>query len=428
MTSSIKILFEGWRLLQHSYGTVLAFLLVHLWKLYGPEGLYKNKIIFYVKEMPYFRKEWNTKQKLVYSKEYNDILLNLQEWKGEQVDLIYRHTYPYNLNITNIDKDIPKLIFYTSEFGVLSNDYFTLEKPSNLDPSLYDNYIITFLKQYNNLYFTAPSKWSLEGMEKYLGNVSSPSLRNQMISHGVDSTIFYKIKNNKSRIQIRESYGIKEDDILMINIGAMTANKGIVLILDSLHQLVNKMNKTKFKLILKGTGDLYQCSQFVQHYLQNMQLTNLEMENLQKYIIFLDKTLSYTKLNELFNACDLYISPYLAEGFGLTMLDALSSGLNVLVPSHGSTKEYIDWIESKGGKDYIYKVDSTIIVNEQGMQQNNILIDNLLDVILSNEENFKKIKDDSIYDKMIHYIQRNYSWYKIGEQLYNYFIDILYKE
>ena len=38
----------------------------------------------------------------------------------------------------------------------------------------------------------------------------------------------------------------------------------------------------------------------------------------------------------------LYISPYLAEGFGLTMLEALASGLRVLVPRTGSASDYID--------------------------------------------------------------------------------------
>ena len=36
--SKLKVLFEGWRLLQHSYGQVIAFQLIHLWKLYGPNG------------------------------------------------------------------------------------------------------------------------------------------------------------------------------------------------------------------------------------------------------------------------------------------------------------------------------------------------------------------------------------------------------
>lgn len=421
MTKSIKVLFEGWRLLQHSYGTVFAFILVHMWKLYGPNGLYKNRIIFYVKEMDYFRKEWESKRKLVYSKEYNDILLKMTEWNGEEVDLIYRHTYPYNINITHQNKDIPKCIFYTSEFAKLTHDYFQIEKPVDLAPNLFNDYIITFLKQYNNLYFVAPSKWSGEGMETYCS-----SDRNRVISHGVDNSIFYKINdNNFIRNRIRKSYNIKDDEILMINIGAMTTNKGILLILDVLNKLI-KLGK-KFKLILKGTGDLYQCSEFLNNYLVSMNLTREEAIKFKEHIIFIDKTLSYTKLNELFNACDLYISPYLAEGFGLTMLDALSTGLNVLVPTSGSATDYINYIHSHGGEDYIYKVDSNVIINENGFQQNNISINNLLDTILLNEQNFKLEKSNEKYDKMTMFIQRKYSWYKIGEEMYNYFIDILYK-
>ena len=54
--NKLRILFKGWRLLQHSYGQIMAFKLVHLWKNY------KDNIEFYVQEMPYFREEWKTKQ------------------------------------------------------------------------------------------------------------------------------------------------------------------------------------------------------------------------------------------------------------------------------------------------------------------------------------------------------------------------------
>lgn len=55
----VRILFEGWRMVQHSYGQVLAFTLIHMYKLYGPNGKLGHKIDFYVTEAEYFRPEWN---------------------------------------------------------------------------------------------------------------------------------------------------------------------------------------------------------------------------------------------------------------------------------------------------------------------------------------------------------------------------------
>jgi hypothetical protein len=36
--------------------------------------------------MPYFREEWNSSKKLVYSEEYNNIIRNFKKWNGEKVD------------------------------------------------------------------------------------------------------------------------------------------------------------------------------------------------------------------------------------------------------------------------------------------------------------------------------------------------------
>jgi hypothetical protein len=44
-TKPLKVLFYGWPMIQHSYGIVLAFQLIHLYKNYGPEGIIKRNAI-----------------------------------------------------------------------------------------------------------------------------------------------------------------------------------------------------------------------------------------------------------------------------------------------------------------------------------------------------------------------------------------------
>lgn len=419
----LSVLFEGWRLLQHSYGQVTAFQLIHLWKLYGPNGKHGHKIDFYVTEAPYYNPNWKNTQKLVYSEEYNNILKNMKEYNDEKVDVIYRQTYPYNINITEDNKDIPKCVFYTSEFAKINHGYFQIEKPPELNQNHYDEYIRVFLEQFDNIHFTSPSAWSSRGMIPYLNN-NEDSPRNRIITHGVDTSIFYKHTNNTKRNEIRKMYNVKDSDILMINIGAMTTNKGILLILEALHNLVNKLKKTQYKLLLKGSGDLYMCKEFLEAYFvqfkQKGTMTQEQIDNLYKHIIFTNKTLSYSAINDLFNASDLYISPYLAEGFGLTMLEALASGLNVLVPRTGSTKEYMNDIYNNGGDEYIYYVDSSVVQDPNGLCQNNITMNNLMSTLLNNEEKFKQVKLNDSYTKVKSYIEKDYSWFKVAELLYDY--------
>ncbi len=408
----IKILFSGWFEIPHSYGIILCFQIVHLYKKY------KKEIDFYIEEMPYFRQEWNNSRKLVYDSESNNIIRNLKKWNGEKVDLIYSITYPYNINMSydNMSGNIiPKCVFYTSEFATLDKNYFSLN--GQIDDNILRNHFI----KHPELYMTSPSVWSSKGMEKY----GLQKEKNRIITHGVDTNIFkYDLT---SRDTIRKFYGVKEDEILLINIGSMTKNKGMLFILQSLNLLVNKLNLKHYKLLLKGTADLYNSKMFLEIYFEELQqmgvMNKTDMQILlANHIIFTDKTLSYKKINDLFNAADLYLSPYLAEGFNLTCLEALSANLPVMVPMTGSTKEYIEDIYNNGGKDYIYYIPSKVINVGNDLHQNDIAMDSLINTLLQNERNIKKIQSNKIKnEKMSSFIKREYSWSKVAELLFDYF-------
>lgn len=412
--NKIKILFKGWINVPHSYACVNCFQLVHLYKNHY------NLLDIYVEEAEYFRKEWNNVKTLVYTEEYNNILKNLKQYNGEQIDIVYNITYPYDVTPIVINgKIIPKCVFYTSEFATLDNSYFSINKMGFGTT----NDVINHLNKNNKLYFTSPSKWSAQGLKNF--NISDN--KNRIITHGVDTTIMKKNDNIEQRKAIRKFYNIKDDDILLLNIGAMTQNKGIVEIILALNNIINKMKITNFKLILKGTGDLYQSRQFLELYFENLlktnQLTTDEKNNLlNNHIIFLEKTFMFSRINDLYNASDLYILPYLAEGFGLVPLECLASGLSVLVPKTGSTKEYIEDIYKNGGEHFINYVDSEVIMMQNGFLQNQINIDAIVKTLL--EFNNKKNTDDTLrnnnYLKMASYIDKNYSWNTVSDLLYDY--------
>jgi glycosyltransferase involved in cell wall biosynthesis len=264
-------------------------------------------------------------------------------------------------------------------------------------------------------------------MVEYLNN-NETSPRNRIITHGVDTSIFKKHSNDAIRNQIREHYRVKENEFLMINIGAMTTNKGILLILDCLHILVNRQFNTKFKLMLKGSGDLYQCKTFLTMYFdefkKNKDMTESEIDNLlANHIIFIDESLSFEHINDLYQASDVYISPFLAEGFNLTCLEALAAGLPVLVPTTGSTRDYIEAIYNNGGNEYITYVDSVVDMDQHGLCQNTITPENLLHVL--NTTNFTARDKKRGYAQMIGYINKELSWDYASTLLFDYFNDIV---
>lgn len=423
MAEKLRVLFRGWMGVPHSYAIVNCFQLVNLYKRYN------DKMEIYVEEMPYFQEHWNNAKKLVYTKEYNDIITSLKEWRGEDVDVVYSITYPYNMTEVKLNgKEVPKCVFYTSEFAALDTNYFRFD---NLTEVLNDNYIKNYVMDNKKLYMTSPSVWSYMGMKRY----GLEDSRNRIITHGVDPNFFRLYENRMMREKTREFYKIGKDDILLMNIGAMTQNKGILLILEALNCIVNKMGKVNYKLMLKGMGDLYQTKTFLELYMEEMVKKCIIMRNemnilLERHIIFTDKTLSYEKINDLYNAADMYVSPYLAEGFNMTTLEALSAGLPVLVPMTGSTKEYIKDIYNNGGREYITYVKSVEVqVTMTGFKQNHIDVKDLIKTLVEREMYIHKMKEDrykynGLKDR---YIRDNYSWYKVSELLYNYLNEIKYK-
>jgi glycosyltransferase involved in cell wall biosynthesis len=205
----------------------------------------------------------------------------------------------------------------------------------------------------------------------------------------------------------------------------MTKNKGILYILQVIHILVNKLNKKHFKLLLKGSSDLYQAKQFLESYFEELQNSKIMSKDEMNYlltnnIIFTEKTLTFKQIRHLYNACDLYISPYLAEGFNLCCLEALACGLNVIVPKTGSTEKYISDIYNNGGKDSIYYVNSEIAKIDNGLQVNNIDGNHLLSVLINFEKDSINKKQNIHEKEMLNYIDTNYSWNTISHQLYDY--------
>lgn len=421
-----NILFEGWINIAHSYAIVNCFQLIHLFKNYS------DKINFYVTEKEYYRQEWNSKKKLVYTQEYNDLLSNAEIFKpfnhekdtDIKIDMIYRITYPYDITLMEWNKDIPICVFYTSEFSKLDTNYFKVGvSPGS---TISNEYIKTFLEHFKNLSFTSPSVWSSKGMIDYIGDNTD---RNPIISHGVDTTLFYK-ESDEIRKSVRAHYNIKDDEILLINTGAMTKNKGILYILQVINILVNRLNKKHFKLLLKGTTDLYQAKEFLESYFVELQggnvISKVEMNNLlTNHIIFTEKTLSFKQMRYLYNACDMYISPYIAEGFNLCCLEALACGTNVLVPMTGSTEQYMNDIYNNGGKDNIYYIKSNVGVMEDGLNVNNIDGDDLISVMIRFEKDILNKKKNNNMEQMLKYIESDYSWNKISHQLYEHFCKLI---
>ena len=74
---------------------------------------------------------------------------------------------------------------------------------------------------------------------------------------------------------------------------------------------------------------------------------------------------------------------------------------------------------------YIYYVDSVVIRDNAGLYKNQIDKSSIINILSKNICDIKLILDDKTYLLLKKYIKKNYSWYKVSTDLYNYFMDII---
>jgi glycosyltransferase involved in cell wall biosynthesis len=406
-----NLLFIGWFDIPHSYAIVNCNQIISLIKKYS------NIYNFFRLDYPYpdiYKNQWGQlDKKEIYSKESYNYLNQLKKWQGEKIDLVYSITYPYDVNM--IFPNVPKVVFFTAEFAEINASYFNLNVKI-LDDTILSNY----LESNKYIHFTSPSPWSKDSLLKY-------GRTNEIISHGIDPEIF-KINHDK-RNSIRNMYKIKESDVVFLNLGSMTGNKGVLEMFIALTICICRLKMTHLKLILKGINDLYQSENFVINYINETIKQNILKKEevdyvLDNNVIFINKTLNFQNLSDIYNACDVYVSPYKAEGFNLTALESLACGMDIIISDNGSTKFFVDDILniSKEGVHILPTQITTQSDNTKCLQYN---INDIINII---NKKYNTSTPKSNWDnkkKRVEYIHNNYSWDNTSDKLYSFFQSII---
>jgi glycosyltransferase involved in cell wall biosynthesis len=407
-TDKIRLLVEGWFNIPHSYDLVACNELLALQRNFG------DKLDIFISEQDYYRESWNDNRKLMYLPKKNKDIESLKVWKGEEIDVIYRITYPYNVTNKKYNrynnKYIPTIVFYTAEFAHLDPSYFVFD---NNFKFVDDNFISSFLENNPCYYFKTPSEWSRNGMKRYVSDE-----RNTCITHGVDTSVFYR--DTTTRSKVRKDWGFNDTDTILMTGGALTRNKGVPEVLVLLYMLVFKDGKTNTKLVLKGTGELYPSQQMVESYIDDLVDKKVMSRESASYLVknhikYLPKTVTEMSLRHLFNAVDIYVSPYLAEGFNLMVLEAISCGTKVLVSKGGCTDDYTNKVLENvpGASDYIHRFD-TQVYNET---KKHLIIDVYKLYNAYKEIDFTK-QSDEYFDRVTKYVCDNLSWNSVSKQFF----------
>jgi glycosyltransferase involved in cell wall biosynthesis len=119
-------------------------------------------------------------------------------------------------------------------------------------------------------------------------------------------------------------------------VGGTIYRKGIDVLLQSYVATFTKDDSVT--LVIKDLGgDSFYKGQTAQSLIKEIQQNPDAPE-----IIYIDEQLTEEEMASLYRACSVFVSPYRGEGFSLPTLEAMSSGLPVIVTQGGPTDEFVN--------------------------------------------------------------------------------------
>jgi len=156
-------------------------------------------------------------------------------------------------------------------------------------------------------------------MKDELINLGFPKEKIQVCYNGVDPQKYNPETVNPGQTRkIRDFYGIKDDELMILFLGRLVGVKGVDKLIMAIPHVLQKTPKAK--LVIVGLGDL-------QDYLVNLVKTMRLQDSVKLNFEFIseeERILHYA-------ACDVAVFPSLYEPFGIVVLEAMSMERPVVV-------------------------------------------------------------------------------------------------
>jgi glycosyltransferase involved in cell wall biosynthesis len=302
-----SVVVEGWRFLPHSYAIVSQNLCREFLKDPGIALFHRN--------LPPFRAEWQEQRGLLPA-EAEARIASIPEPPADLVpDVVFRCAFPYDLTPARAGVTLVQM---TAELGMMPDQCMTGNR------RFADAYAAS------NCTIVTPSAYCRDG----LVTAGAAASRVAIVPHGVDTEVFGPLPADE-RAHRRRALGW-DGRFVFLNIGTMTDNKG-------LHQLLSAFASIapaapSALLCLKGLDGLYKSSALLGSALRRLQLERSPIVTQLRYDGAAQAT---TDLAGLYATADAYVSPYLAEGFNMPVLEAAACGLPVICTAGGPTDEFI---------------------------------------------------------------------------------------
>lgn len=317
------LLVSGWRHIAHSYALVAQFACLELLRR-DPE----RKLLF--EDVPYHLPSWQPRTGIfdVASEAALRAIPSLPE--GREADGEIRYGYPCDL--LRPKRSGRTLVFSTAEFMCVP----PAQVAQGMD--------VREAQRRHGYTILTCSNWSKAGFVR----AGVPHNCIEVVPLGFDPALF-RPATDAQRKQVRADSGVAPEDFVFLNVSAMSPNKGLGFLLRAFAEVVKL--RPQVRLVLKGMDSLYASSAFVDEQLNALEpaLASLAASRLS----YVGEGLSFAEMAGVYQAADCYVSPYVAEGFNLPVLEAAASGLPVICTAGGSTDDFTT-------KDFALRIESKL--------------------------------------------------------------------
>ncbi|MEG4941900.1 glycosyltransferase family 4 protein [Microcoleus sp. F4-D5] len=308
----MQIIVEGWRFIYHSYCVANQFQLLEM--LARP----REQIELFHRDMPYIDAAWETKISL-FDRQNETLLRSIKgPAVNQSADVTLRMYCPWDFSASS---SAQTWVFAATEWGIITSSVLQAMGVKSIaqTPVNSDTKIIT------------PSAWSKAGLIR--SGVEADRIA--VVPLGVDPEIYYPLSGDR-RQSLRQSLGWS-NYFIFLNIGGQTDRKGIRPLLKAFAAVVDKYPHAR--LVLKGSELLYPSRDEIAEACRVV-LDDAERARVLARLIYTGSQLSFAQIAEFYQAADAYVSPYLAEGFNLPVLEAAACGLPVICTEGGPTDDF----------------------------------------------------------------------------------------
>ena len=163
-----------------------------------------------------------------------------------------------------------------------------------------------------------------EAIRNVCSNSGLDASKMPIVHSGIDKNVLFP---KRDRDEVRSELGLKENELMLFNAGALTDHKGQTYALQAMKE-INKHCKAA-KLFIAGAGELE----------ASLKNEAAQLNLPEGVIVFLGFR---TDIKDLLGAADIFVMPSHLEGLGTSVIEAMMCSLPVVGTNAGGIPEIIE--------------------------------------------------------------------------------------